>query len=93
MDGVTGRTLQPDRAADPVQALGPTAAEPALESPKRRLSAAVAHRVRNRPPTEPAQVADEGVVFPLGDRLAAEQTGGRQEPALHPAEYLSEASH
>jgi hypothetical protein len=49
--------------------------------------------VRDRPPTEPAQVTDESIVLPLGDQLAAEQTGGRQEPALDSAEYLSEAPH
>jgi hypothetical protein len=45
----------------------------------------------NRPPAEAAQIADERVVFLLGDRLAAEEAGGRQEKPLNSREYLAGA--
>ena len=88
--------LQPNRAAYSGEALRPLGAEATLESPEGRLSAPVAHRVRDWPPAEAAQIADECVAFPLRDRLAAEQAGGRQEPALHARQRsrdLSEGQH
>jgi hypothetical protein len=42
--------------------------------------------MRNRPPAHPAEVADERVTLALRYRLAAEQAGGWQKPALHAAE-------
>jgi hypothetical protein len=46
--------------------------------------------MRDSPPAEPAQITDERITFPFRDRLAAQQTGPRQEPALHSGEYLAD---